>query len=121
MNRSEGRLSGPAGACNFPLGTGTEAARQVFSPRGISPARSRVEMLMPRRDPELPEGTDQIVSGASDDGKTGGGAFVATGGSTRGATDKLVTQVREQVTTLRGQAGDKLRSVADDGKGKATS
>jgi ElaB/YqjD/DUF883 family membrane-anchored ribosome-binding protein len=76
---------------------------------------------MPRRDPELPEGTDQIVSGASDDGKTGGGAFVATGGSTRGATDKLVTQVREQVTTLRGQAGDKLRGVADDGKVKATS
>jgi ElaB/YqjD/DUF883 family membrane-anchored ribosome-binding protein len=81
---------------------------------------------MPPRDPELPEGTDAIVSGASRESGTGSG-FVAAGGNetgdgsaTRGATDKLVTQVRDQVSTLRDQAGGKLRDYADDGKGKAT-
>ena len=76
---------------------------------------------MPPRDPELPEGTDQIVSGASADGGATSGGFVARGGdSVRATTDKLVTQVRDQVTTLRGQATDKLRDLADDGKGRAT-
>ncbi len=82
---------------------------------------------MPPRDPQLPEGTDQIVSGAAADDSSGGGAngggFVAKGGGddTGGSTtDKLVSQVREQVTSLRGQATDKLRSVADDGKERAT-
>ncbi len=78
---------------------------------------------MPPRDPELPEGTDQIVNGAAADEGGGGssGGFVARGGGNGGGTtDKLVAQVREQVTSLRGQAGDKLRSVADDGKSKAT-
>ena len=71
---------------------------------------------MPPRDPELPEGTDQIVT---EDGGGSSGGFVARAGN-GGTTDKLVSQVREQVTSLRGQAGDKLRSVADDGKTKAT-
>lgn len=79
---------------------------------------------MPPRDPELPEGTDQIVNGAGTTAEGGGsGGFVARGGDSegaRGATDKLVTQVRDQVSTLRDQAGDKLRGLADDGKGKAT-
>lgn len=100
---------------------------------------------MPPRDPQLPEGTDQIVSGAATDSSSGGGAngggFVAkgggndtggsttggsttggsTGGSTAGSTtDKLVSQVREQVTGLRSQATDKLRGIADDGKSRAT-
>ena len=75
---------------------------------------------MPPREPELPEGTDQIVSGASEDGTSSGGGFVARGGNGGGTTDKLVSQVRDQVETLRGQAGDKLRSVADDGKERAT-
>jgi hypothetical protein len=116
-----------------------------------------MEMFMPPRDPELPEGTDHIVNGASGSsgsagggttgnaGSTGGGTsvsktggtgtststdtssgggesgFVAKGdGSSGGATDKLVSQVRDQVSTLRGQATDKLRAVADDGKGRAT-
>ena len=75
---------------------------------------------MPPRDPELPEGTDQIINGASaEDGGSGGG-FLARAGNGGSTTDKLVSQVREQVTTLRGQAGDKLRSVADDGKSRAT-
>ncbi|HET9428552.1 MAG TPA: hypothetical protein VFO69_09360 [Allosphingosinicella sp.] len=101
-------------------------------------------MLMPPRDPELPEGTDHIVNGASRSsgaagsggGTAGGGTsvtktsrassaseggFVATGDSgSGGATDKLVSQVRDQVSTLRGQATDKLRGLADDGKGRAT-
>jgi len=74
---------------------------------------------MPPRDPELPEGTDQIVNGASaEDGSSGG--FVARGGNGGGTTERLVSQVRDQVSSLRGQAGDKLRSFADDGKGRAT-
>jgi hypothetical protein len=82
---------------------------------------------MPPRDPELPEGTDQIVSGAAADDTTsgaadGGGGFVAKGGGgdEGGTTDKLVSQVRDQVTNLRGQATDKLRGLADDGKSRAT-
>ena len=76
---------------------------------------SEMENVMPRRDPELPEGTDHIVRGASE---TDGG-FVATaeGGS---GTDRLVSQVRDQVSTLRGQAGDRIRGFADDGKSRAT-
>ena len=75
---------------------------------------------MPPRDPELPEGTDQIVNGASTEDGGSGGGFVARGGNGGGTTERLVSQVREQVTSLRGQAGDKLRSVADDGKSRAT-
>lgn len=76
---------------------------------------------MPRRDPELPEGTDQIVSGASAEGGESGGGFVARSGETaRETTDRLVTQARDQIVTLRGQAGEKLRTYADEGKGKAS-
>ena len=77
---------------------------------------------MPPRDPELPEGTDQIINGAAAEGGGGSsGGFVARGGGNgTGTTEKLVSQVRDQVTNLRGQAGDKLRSVADDGKSRAT-
>ena len=75
---------------------------------------------MPRRDSELPEGTDKIVEGAA---ATAGGSsgFVARpGDSARDASDRLVSQVKDQVATLREQAGGKLRSYADDGKGRAT-
>jgi len=67
---------------------------------------------MPPRKPALPEATDHVVRGASaeDDGV---GSFVA-------AKDKLVGQVREQVSTLRSQATSKARGFADDGKAKAT-
>jgi ElaB/YqjD/DUF883 family membrane-anchored ribosome-binding protein len=85
---------------------------------------------MPPRDPELPEGTDQIVNGASSDGtgNSSSGGFVAKGGGDdtggtsagSGAADKIVSQVRDQVSSLRGQATDKLRNLADDGKGRAT-
>lgn len=69
---------------------------------------------MPPRKPALPEGTDHIVRGAS--AEDGDGAF--TFGS---AKDKLVGQVREQVSSLRSQATDRARGFADDGKAKATS
>jgi ElaB/YqjD/DUF883 family membrane-anchored ribosome-binding protein len=69
---------------------------------------------MPPRKPALPEGTDKVVRGASaEDGAEGVGSFGA-------AKDKLVGQVREQVSTLRSQATDKARGFADDGKEKAT-
>ena len=75
---------------------------------------------MPPREPELPEGTDQIINGAGANQGGSGGGFVARGGNGGGTADKLVSQVRDQVATLRGQAGEKLRTVADDGKTKAT-
>ncbi len=76
---------------------------------------------MPPRNPELPEGTDQIVNEDNESG-TGRG-FVARPGdsATRDATDRLVQSVREQVGTLRDQATDRLRGFADDGKSRATS
>jgi ElaB/YqjD/DUF883 family membrane-anchored ribosome-binding protein len=78
---------------------------------------------MPRRDSELPEGTDQVVAGASAEGGSDGG-FVAraepSGGTARDTTERLVTQARDQIASLRGQAGEKLRSYADEGKGKAS-
>ena len=75
---------------------------------------------MPRREPELPEGTDHIVRGASAEGGSDVG-FVATAepGATSGI-DRLVSQVRDQVSNLRGQAGGRIRGFADDGKSKAT-
>ena len=76
---------------------------------------------MPPRQPPLPEGTDHIVAGASgsSDGKESGGGFVASAGGSSG-TDRLVNQVKEQVTSLRGQAGERVRGFADQGKGKVT-
>ena len=73
---------------------------------------------MPPRQPSLPEGTDHIVAGASgsSDGQSG---FVASAGSSSG-TDRLVSQVKDQVVSLRAQATDRARSFADDGKGKVT-
>jgi ElaB/YqjD/DUF883 family membrane-anchored ribosome-binding protein len=68
---------------------------------------------MPPRKPALPEGTDHVVRGASAEGD--GTASLAS------TKDKLVGQVREQVTSLRSQAGTRARSFADDGKAKATS
>ena len=86
---------------------------------------------MPPRETQLPEGTDKVITGASaEQGGTTGG-FVAksgnaksgnegAGGGSHGATDKLVTQVREQAASLSDQAAGKLRGFADDGKDKAT-
>ena len=76
---------------------------------------------MPPRQPSLPEGTDHIVAGASGssgDGQSDSG-FVASGGESSG-TDRLVSQVKEQVTSLRGQAADRVRGFADEGKGRVT-
>lgn len=74
---------------------------------------------MPPRNPEMPEGTDTIVNGDEGGGNSVG--FVAKGGNgSGGTTDKLVSQVREQAASLRGQATDKLRGFADDGKSRAT-
>ena len=48
---------------------------------------------------------------------TGGGDTTGAGGGTR---EKLAGQVREQVQTLKGQATDKARQFADQGKDRAT-
>jgi ElaB/YqjD/DUF883 family membrane-anchored ribosome-binding protein len=73
---------------------------------------------MPPRQPALPEGTDHVVRGASADGETNEG-FVAKAGN-GGGTDRLVSQVRDQVTNLRGQAAERARGFADESKGRVT-
>jgi ElaB/YqjD/DUF883 family membrane-anchored ribosome-binding protein len=75
---------------------------------------------MPPRQPALPEGTDHIIAGASgsSDGQNGN-AFVASAGASSG-TDRLVNQVKDQVSSLRGQATERVRGFADEGKGRVT-
>jgi ElaB/YqjD/DUF883 family membrane-anchored ribosome-binding protein len=75
---------------------------------------------MPPRQPALPEGTDHVVAGASgsSDGQNGSG-FVASSGASSG-TDSLVDQVKDHVTSLRGQAAGRVRGFADEGKGRVT-
>jgi len=76
---------------------------------------------MPRRESELPEGTDHVVRGAAAESGSEVG-FVASAADPDGSsgTDRLVSKVRDQVSDLRGQAGGKLRGFADDGKTRAT-
>lgn len=100
---------------------------------------------MPQQD--LPEGTDTVIAGASrtDGGGNGGGSgngsssgsggsgsggFVAKGGSggsgggSEGSgglgADKIVSQVRDQVYSLRDQATEKARGYAEGGKDRTT-
>ena len=69
---------------------------------------------MPPRDDELPEGTDQIINGAMEtDPDAGVGSSAAAGG---GVTDQL----KSQVSSLRDQAGGRVREFADTGKSRAT-
>jgi len=75
---------------------------------------------MPPRQPALPEGTDHIVRGASAEGTDVGNGFVAKPGGGGSGTDRLVSQVRDQVTSLRSQATERARGFADEGKGKVT-
>lgn len=104
---------------------------------------------MPPRNPELPEGTDHIVTGAGEAsgrspvGQTGGrattattpattggqpGGFVASGGGNdTGGTARsgqsgggVRDKLKEQAGELKDQATGKLRSYADDGKSRAT-
>ena len=56
------------------------------------------------------------ASGGSNSGTTVSGATRAASA----ATDKIVSQVRDQVSSLQGQAADKIRQFADTGKGRAT-
>lgn len=75
---------------------------------------------MPPRQPALPEGTDHIIAGASGSSESrNDNGFVASAGESSG-TDRLVNQVKEQVSSLRGQATDRVRGFADDGKGRVT-
>ena len=82
---------------------------------------------MPQRESELPEGTDHIITGAMETGSaSGGGAgegFVAGGRSddTGGtAGDSSSNVLRENFATLKGEAGDRVRQFADDGKTRAS-
>ena len=76
-------------------------------------------------------GTGGTALGGSGQGGSGGGDFGGTGGKSgggstggsgaaSGATDKIVNQVRSQVSSLKGQATDKAREYADTGKERVT-
>ena len=71
---------------------------------------------MPPREPALPEGTDHVIRGASGSSAKDGGGFVASAGDSGGGTDRLVKQVREQVSTIKSQATTRIRGIADEGK-----
>ena len=75
---------------------------------------------MPPRQPALPEGTDHVIRGASGSSGKESGGFVASGAENGSGTDKLVSQVREQVSTIKSQATTRIRGIADEGKEKAT-
>jgi len=75
---------------------------------------------MAPRQPALPEGTDHIVRGASGSSGKEGGGFVASGADGGSGTDRLVSQVREQVSTIKSQATTRIRGIADESKEKAT-
>jgi ElaB/YqjD/DUF883 family membrane-anchored ribosome-binding protein len=82
---------------------------------------------MPQRESELPEGTDHIITGAMETGGASGGGsggnFVAGGRTddTGGTTgDGSSNALREGFATLKGQAGDRVRQFADDGKTRAS-
>jgi ElaB/YqjD/DUF883 family membrane-anchored ribosome-binding protein len=51
--------------------------------------------------------------------KSGGGSSGSGGGNSR--TSGIAGQVKDQINTLKSQAGDRARSLADDGKSQATS
>jgi ElaB/YqjD/DUF883 family membrane-anchored ribosome-binding protein len=57
-----------------------------------------------------------VATGGGNDTGTGGG----TGGGAGGATDRIVGQVRDQVSNLREQATGKAREYAEGGKDRTT-
>ena len=68
-------------------------------------------------------------TGATGGGGSGGSAFQfdknsggagGSGGGGGSRTSGIAGQVRDQINTLKSQAGDRARSFADDGKGQAT-
>lgn len=104
---------------------------------------------MPPRNSELPEGTDHIINGAMETGTgedesssgstAAGGGFVAaataddTGGTSGGGTSMtksgtksntgdngVVEQLKEQASSLRGQAAGRVRDFAEGGKARAS-
>jgi hypothetical protein len=98
---------------------------------------------MPQRDNELPEGTDHIINGAMETGGAGGGGGAATAGGASsgfvgaaGSDDTggtaagdpaggtsgggVVGQLKTQASTLRGQAGGRVREFAETGKTRAS-
>src|SRR3954467_8163825 len=115
----EARISACRRSCNFP-----RWPRNGWSAAMLRKA-NRVRQLasgdcnMPPRQPALPEGTDHIVSGASGSSEEQTG-FVASSAGNSSGTDRLVNQVKDQVTSLRSQATDRARGFADDGKGRVT-
>lgn len=98
---------------------------------------------MPQRDPQLPEGTDHIITGAMETGtgsgteqgsdRAGGRGFIGssdagpvpddTGGTAENRNNQGGTMARnisEGAANLKSQAGDRIRQFADDGKTRAS-
>jgi ElaB/YqjD/DUF883 family membrane-anchored ribosome-binding protein len=54
------------------------------------------------------------------EGGSSGSSTGSTGGGVSKAADSVIGQLKEQVSSLKGQAGDRARGFADDGKRQAT-
>ncbi|MDT9597627.1 hypothetical protein [Sphingosinicella rhizophila] len=125
-----------AGDATFVARAGTEGRLRQF----WSYDRNRLnpgDCHMAARNSELPEGTDHIINGAMETSAGGGGGSAgATGfvgsnsaddtGGTRvkdenGTEDGgVLDQLRSQASSLRGQAGGRVREFAESGKNRAT-
>ncbi len=60
------------------------------------------------------------TGGGGSTGSSGGGSGGSGSGGLGASAEKIRTQVRDQIQSLKGQATDKARQFADDGKGRAT-
>src|SRR3954451_13203814 len=115
------RISARRRSCNFPRSRPErKKPGDVESEQGQSVTSG--DFIMPPRQPGLPEGTDHIVAGASGNSGEGqaGTGFVASSAGQSSGTDRLVNQVKDQVSGMRAQVTDRARGFADDGKGRVT-
>ena len=119
INGASGSSAGTPRGASGTTGTGANASHGATGPTGTTSASRGTTA------------TDGARGGKGAGGSSGGG-FVATGGGndTGGATaggggsglstDRIVSQVRDQVSNLREQAADKAREFAEGGKDRTT-
>lgn len=83
---------------------------------------------MSPRNPELPEGTDHVINGAMETKAASGSEPSFIAGENAGSRDDargtaarpIKQQLRESATSLKDEATTKIRSFAEDGKGRAS-
>lgn len=74
---------------------------------------------MARKPNQLPEGTDAVID--TDDYSVSTGDYSAGADAETTRTRKVKDKLKDEARTLKGQAADKARGYARDGKSKATS